>query len=82
MCDSWWNPEKEDLNKWRWPGGSPDCYVDFYDFSAIASEWMQPPPVQYDLGDDDEVNFEDLQRLSLEWLNCADPENPDCTTVP
>jgi hypothetical protein len=37
---------------------------------------------QYDLDDDDKVNFKDLQLLSSEWLNCADPENPDCTTVP
>jgi hypothetical protein len=37
---------------------------------------------QYDLDDDDKVNFKDLQRLSSVWLNCADPENPDCMAVP
>jgi hypothetical protein len=41
------------------------CYVDFVDFAIIARDWLG-------------TDFNDLNELAQQWLNCGNPYDPSC----
>lgn len=62
-----------------------DCYVDYLDLEIIAYYWMHndcASPGNCDGADfaptDGVVDFFDFSDLGLQWMQCNNPENPDC----
>jgi len=52
-----------------WPGG-PVCIVEFDDFARFAEQWfLSGSGLPADLDGDNDVDFEDLSRLSDYWLS-------------
>jgi len=52
-----------------WPGG-PLCIVEFDDFARFAEQWfLSGGGLPADLDSDNDVDFEDLTRLSDYWLS-------------
>jgi len=52
-----------------WPGG-PVCVVEFDDFARFAEQWfLSGSGLPADLDNDNDVDFEDLSRLSDYWLS-------------
>jgi len=52
-----------------WPGG-PVCIVEFDDFAKFAERWfLSGSGLPADLDNDNDVDFEDLSRLSDYWLS-------------
>jgi hypothetical protein len=52
---------------WSGPNNVPDCCIDFYDFAAMGNGWLTS------------VDITDLAVLTIQWLQCNDPQNPDCS---
>jgi hypothetical protein len=50
-------------------GPSPDCRVDFYDFSVLGQNWL------------DTSGMDDLIAIAEVWLDCIDPGGPLCDNV-
>jgi arabinan endo-1,5-alpha-L-arabinosidase len=44
-----------------------DCYIDFYDLAFMANSWLN------------DFSCEDLADLAEYWLQCNNPEDPNCT---
>jgi hypothetical protein len=56
---------------------SKDCYVDYFDFAVIASQWQKTGILSADIaptGGDNQVNFYDLALLAENWLSCSAPD--------
>lgn len=52
-----------------WPGG-PVCMVEFDDFARFAEQWfLRGSGLPADLDNDNDVDFDDLTRLSDYWLS-------------
>jgi hypothetical protein len=45
----------------------PDCHVDAYDMQEFAYQWL------------DSYHLSDFAELALEWLQCNDPSDADCS---
>jgi hypothetical protein len=63
-----------------------DCYVDLLDLEIIAYYWMHNDcvsPGNCDGADfaptDGVVDFSDFSDFGPQWMQCNNPENPDCT---
>lgn len=62
-----------------------DCYIDYADLETITDYWLRTDCGLFndcDGGDfepDGDVDFADFGDFGLRWLECNDPENPDCT---
>jgi len=39
-------------------------------------------PLAADINEDNVVDLDDMVRLAMQWLECNNPEDPDCTEVP
>jgi len=60
---------KHELLGGFWPGG-PVCIVEFDDFARFAEQWfLSGSGLPADLDNDNDVDFEDLSRLSDHWLS-------------
>lgn len=81
-----WHPDDSaacgDLGMWPadicGPNATADCYVNLYDFTAMAGQWGQQLPTDADLDQDGAVDIADLAILAAEWLECLDPADPNC----
>jgi len=64
-----------------------DCYVDYYDLKIIADNWLHD-----DCSDlnawcgwadwpsmDGSVDFTDLSDFAPQWMQCNNPQDPNCT---
>ncbi|MEN8127820.1 MAG: hypothetical protein ABFR90_08445 [Planctomycetota bacterium] len=66
------------------PSGVADCYVDIYDLTAVAVEWLSTSPQDADIAGpstaepDGSVNLYDFTLLASQWLTCNDPQDPNC----
>jgi endo-1,4-beta-xylanase len=64
-----------------------DCYVNYLDLKIFADNWLRNDCNESnnwcgraDLWSmDGSVNFVDFSEFALQWMQCNDPENPDCT---
>jgi hypothetical protein len=62
-----------------------DCYVDYLDLEIIADYWINDcaSPHNCDGGDfeptDGVVDFSDFSDFGPQWLQCNNPEDPNCT---
>ena len=51
-----------------WPG-APFCFVEFEDFARFAEHWLYTgSDIPADLDGDDDVDLDDLDRFSYDWL--------------
>jgi len=65
---------------------SDDCYVDYDDLEIIINHWLDSDcDWSNDYCDgtdfeprDSEVDFFDLSMFSSQWLQCNDPQDPNC----
>jgi GH35 family endo-1,4-beta-xylanase len=61
-----------------------DCYVDYLDMGTVALFWLHTDCVSpddcagSDFEPDGDVDFADFSDFAELWLECNDPENPDC----
>jgi len=77
-CPYDYNPEQADRNSDGW-GDICECiaanldgfgFIDFLDFSILASEWLhQDGGLEGDIDSDNVVDFNDLEILSYHWLS-------------
>lgn len=69
--------------QWQIPSGDWACPdgVGAEDLSALTSCWMETVQAKSDINDDDVVNFEDVLRLSQNWLlaGCGTCNDADIT---
>jgi endo-1,4-beta-xylanase len=62
-----------------------DCYVDELDLWVVADYWLETDCGGFydcegsDFEPDGDVDFVDFSNFALQWLECNDPEDPDCT---
>jgi len=64
----WSRGGKYELLAGFWPGG-PLCIVEFDDFARFAEQWfLSGSGLPADLDGDNDVDFDDLSRLSDYWL--------------
>ena len=66
--------------------GEGDCYVDYYDLSVIANNWLRldcTVPGNCQGADfepvDGQVDLFDFSYLAEQWMSCNDPQNANCT---
>jgi hypothetical protein len=63
---------------------SGDCYVNYKDFEIIANCWLTADCGELsgcqsaDLNMLNDINLIDFTMFAEDWLQCNDPENPDC----
>ncbi len=60
-----------------------DCVTDFGDLAAFGSDWLETDPnlvdnPRADINSDNQIDTEDLQLIGERWLNCTDPDFPEC----
>ena len=64
---------------------SNDCYVNYIDLEVITDYWLASGCGDLDncggadLEPDGDVDFVDLSTFLLQWLQCNDPQDPDCS---
>jgi hypothetical protein len=65
-----------------------DCHVDYLDLDAIAEYWLYSVSSDCggielcqdsDLQPDNYIDFIDFGILGLQWTQCNDPEDPECS---
>jgi hypothetical protein len=63
-----------------------DCYVNYLDLKIFADNWLHTDCARFndcngaDLAPTDgKVDFFDFSNFAEQWMQCNDPENPDCT---
>jgi len=63
-----------------------NCYIDYTDLFVLADQWLSADPVAIppyyspDIYADGQIDMRDLCRLADFWLQCNDPEDPNCTS--
>jgi glucuronoarabinoxylan endo-1,4-beta-xylanase len=61
-----------------------NCRIDYNDLKVITGQWMStnpaaiPPNYSPDVQKDGIINLYDLNRFSLEWLQCNNPADSNC----
>ncbi len=62
-----------------------DCYVNLKDLAVVAQYWLRTDCAFYDDCEgadfeptDGDVDLDDLDTFTQQWLWCNDPENPNC----
>ncbi len=62
-----------------------DCFVNLNDYAILSHYWLQTDcgdpnscPQLTSLTDPNEIDIEDLDEMSDQWLNCGSPLNTEC----
>jgi endo-1,4-beta-xylanase len=79
--------EVQEAGLWLLGDLNGDCYVDYYDLKIIADNWLYD-----DCSDLNEwcdwadwpsmngsVDFTDLAKFAPDWMQCNNPQDPNCT---
>jgi len=63
-----------------------DCYADFNDLQIVAQYWLRTDCATHDDCEgadfeptDGTVDFFDFSDFTMQWMQCNNPEDPNCT---